>query len=184
MEKLQNYINGQLLAPQNGNYIDNFHPATGKVYSLIPDSDTKDVQSAVEAAKAAFPSWSVLPVEKRAKFMLKIASIIERDMDLYVKAESRDNGKSVHTAGIVDIPRAISNLEFFATGIMHFAAESHITEDTAVNYTMRMPIGVVGCISCVSVLSELLLQANKINAEMAAVSTARGCLFIKRTFKS
>jgi aminomuconate-semialdehyde/2-hydroxymuconate-6-semialdehyde dehydrogenase len=47
----------------------------------------------------------------------------------------------------VDIPRAISNLEFFATGIMHFAAESHVTEDTAVNYTMRMPIGVVGCIS-------------------------------------
>jgi aminomuconate-semialdehyde/2-hydroxymuconate-6-semialdehyde dehydrogenase len=78
---------------------------------------------------------------------MKIAAIIERDMDAYVKAESKDNGKSVHTAGIVDIPRAISNLEFFATGIMHYAAESHITEDTAVNYTMRMPIGVVGCIS-------------------------------------
>lgn len=147
MEKLQNYINGQLVAPQNGNYIDNFQPATGKVYSLIPDSDAKDVQSAVEAAKAAFPAWSVTPVEKRAKLMLKIASIIERDMDAYVKAESKDNGKSVHTASIVDIPRAVSNLEFFATGIMHFAAESHITEDTAVNYTMRTPIGVVGCIS-------------------------------------
>lgn len=147
MEKLQNYINGQLVAPQSGNYIDNFHPATGKVYSLIPDSDAKDVQLAVDAAKAAFPSWSVTPVEKRSKFMMKIASIIERDMDAYVKAESKDNGKSVHTARLVDIPRAISNLEFFATGIMHFAAESHITEDTAVNYTMRMPIGVVGCIS-------------------------------------
>lgn len=147
MEKLQNYINGQLLAPQSGNYIDNFHPATGKVYSLIPDSDGKDVALAVDAAKTAFPSWSVTPVEKRAKYMLKIASIIERDMDAYVKAESKDNGKSVHTASIVDIPRAISNLEFFATGIMHFAAESHITEDTSVNYTMRMPIGVVGCIS-------------------------------------
>jgi aminomuconate-semialdehyde/2-hydroxymuconate-6-semialdehyde dehydrogenase len=147
MEKLQNYINGQLTAPQSGNYIDNFQPATGKVYSLIPDSDAKDVALAVEAAKNAFSSWSVTPVEKRAKYMLKIAAIIERDMDAYVKAESKDNGKSVHTASIVDIPRAISNLEFFATGIMHFAAESHITEDTAVNYTMRMPIGVVGCIS-------------------------------------
>jgi aminomuconate-semialdehyde/2-hydroxymuconate-6-semialdehyde dehydrogenase len=147
MEKLQNYINGQLLAPASGNYIDNFHPATGKVYSLIPDSDGKDIQLAVEAAKAAFPSWSVTPVEKRAKIMLKIASIIERDMDAYVKAESKDNGKSVHTASIVDIPRAVSNIEFFATGIMHYAAESHITEDTAVNYTMRLPIGVVGCIS-------------------------------------
>lgn len=147
MEKLQNYINGQLLAPLGGGYIDNYQPATGKVYSLIPDSDAKDVQMAVDAARAAFPSWSVTPVEKRAKYMLKIAGIIERDMDAYVKAESKDNGKSVHTASIVDIPRAVSNLEFFATGIMHFAAESHITEDTAVNYTMRMPIGVVGCIS-------------------------------------
>ncbi len=147
MEKLQNYINGQLLAPQSGNYIDNFQPATGKVYSLIPDSDAKDVDLAVQAAKTAFPTWSVTPVEKRAKLMLKIAAIIERDMEAYVKAESKDNGKSVHTASLVDIPRAVSNLEFFATGIMHFAAESHITEDTAVNYTMRTPIGVVGCIS-------------------------------------
>lgn len=147
MEKLLNYINGELLEPVSGNYIDNFQPATGKVYSLIPDSDAADVNKAVEAAKAAFPSWSVTPVEKRAKYMLKIASIIERDMDAFVKAESKDNGKTIHTAGIVDIPRAVSNLEFFATGIMHFAAESHITEDTAVNYTMRQPIGVVGCIS-------------------------------------
>lgn len=147
MEKLQNYINGRLLAPASGNYIDNYQPATGKVYSLIPDSDVTDVQMAVDAAKAAFPLWSVTPVEKRMKFMMAIAAIIERDMDAFVKAESKDNGKSEHTAGIVDIPRAISNLEFFATGIMHFAAESHITEDTAVNYTMRMPIGVVGCIS-------------------------------------
>jgi len=147
MEKLQNYINGKLLAPTAGNYIDNFHPATGKVYSLIPDSDGTDVQLAVDAAKAAFPSWSVTPVEARMKVMLKIASIIERDLDAFVKAESKDNGKSEHTASIVDIPRAISNLEFFATGIMHFAAESHVTEDTAVNYTMRAPIGVVGCIS-------------------------------------
>lgn len=147
MDHLQNYINGHLVAPKNGKYIDNYHPATGKVYSLIPDSDASDVQDAVDAAKAAFQAWSVTPAEKRAKSMMKIASIIERDMDSYVKAESKDNGKSVHTAKLVDIPRAISNLEFFATGVMHFAAESHIMEDNAVNYTMRMPIGVVGCIS-------------------------------------
>lgn len=147
MDHLQNYINGHLVAPKNGKYIDNYDPATGKVYSLIPDSDASDVQDAVDAAKAAFQAWSVTPAEKRAKSMMKIASIIERDMDSYVKAESKDNGKSVHTAKLVDIPRAISNLEFFATGVMHFAAESHIMEDNAVNYTMRMPIGVVGCIS-------------------------------------
>jgi aminomuconate-semialdehyde/2-hydroxymuconate-6-semialdehyde dehydrogenase len=147
MEKLENYINGKLIAPVKGKYIDNYHPATGKVYSLIPDSDAADVQIAVDAAKAAFPSWSVTPAEKRSKIMMKIASIIERDMKMFVEAESKDNGKSVHTAGMVDIPRAVSNMEFFATAIMHYAAESHIMEDTAINYTMRSPIGVVGCIS-------------------------------------
>lgn len=147
MEKLENYINGKLIAPLKGKYIDNYHPATGKVYSLIPDSDAADVQLAVDAAKAAFPAWSVTPTEKRSKIMMKIASIIERDMKMFVEAESKDNGKSVHTAGMVDIPRAVSNMEFFATAIMHYAAESHIMEDTAINYTMRSPIGVVGCIS-------------------------------------
>ena len=147
MEKLENYINGKLIAPLKGKYIDNYHPATGKVYSLIPDSDSADVQLAVDAAKAAFPAWSVTPTEKRSKIMMKIASIIERDMKMFVEAESKDNGKSVHTAGMVDIPRAVSNMEFFATAIIHYAAESHIMEDTAINYTMRSPIGVVGCIS-------------------------------------
>lgn len=147
MEKLENYINGKLIAPLKGKYIDNYHPATGKVYSLIPDSDSADVQLAVDAAKAAFPAWSVTPTEKRSKIMMKIASIIERDMKMFVEAESKDNGKSVHTAAMVDIPRAVSNMEFFATAIMHYAAESHIMEDTAINYTMRSPIGVVGCIS-------------------------------------
>jgi aminomuconate-semialdehyde/2-hydroxymuconate-6-semialdehyde dehydrogenase len=147
MEKLENYINGKLIAPLKGKYIDNYHPASGKVYSLIPDSDAADVQLAVDAAKAAFPAWSVTPTEKRSKIMMKIASIIERDMKMFVEAESKDNGKSVHTAGMVDIPRAVSNMEFFATAIMHYAAESHIMEDTAINYTMRSPIGVVGCIS-------------------------------------
>jgi aminomuconate-semialdehyde/2-hydroxymuconate-6-semialdehyde dehydrogenase len=147
MEKLLNYINGKLLEPASGKYIDNYQPATGKVYSLIPDSNAADVQQAVDAAKAAFPAWSVTPVEKRMQVMMKIADIIRRDMKQFVEAESRDNGKTVHTAGIVDIPRAISNLEFFATAIMHYAAESHSMEDVAVNYTLRQPIGVVGCIS-------------------------------------
>ena len=58
MEKLQNYINGELVAPISGEYFDNFEPATGKVYSLIPDSDLADVETATAAAKAAFPIWS------------------------------------------------------------------------------------------------------------------------------
>jgi aminomuconate-semialdehyde/2-hydroxymuconate-6-semialdehyde dehydrogenase len=147
MQHLANYINGQLVSPAGGTYIDNFHPATGNVYSLIPDSDSRDVQAAVEAAKAAFPGWSTTPAEQRAKMMMKIASLISRDMEKMAQAESKDNGKPVSLARAVDIPRGISNFEFFATAIMHFSAESHAMEDHAINYTLRQPIGVVGCIS-------------------------------------
>jgi aminomuconate-semialdehyde/2-hydroxymuconate-6-semialdehyde dehydrogenase len=147
MEKLQNYINGQLIPPTGNTYIDNYHPATGKVYSLIPDSDASDIQIAVDAAKAAFPSWSVTPAEKRMKIMMRIAEIVQRDLEAFAQAESKDNGKPVSLARVVDIPRAVSNFEFFATAIMHYASESHAMENSAINYTLRQPIGVVGCIS-------------------------------------
>jgi aminomuconate-semialdehyde/2-hydroxymuconate-6-semialdehyde dehydrogenase len=147
MEKLLNYINGRLVEPVGGTYFDNYHPATGTVYSQIPDSGAADVQAAVDAAKAAFPAWAATPAEKRAKVMMKIASFIERDLERFAQAESKDNGKPVNLARIVDIPRAVSNFEFFATAVMHFASESHAMENSAINYTLRQPIGVVGCIS-------------------------------------
>jgi aminomuconate-semialdehyde/2-hydroxymuconate-6-semialdehyde dehydrogenase len=102
---------------------------------------------AVDAAKAAFPSWSVTPAEKRMKIMMRVAEIVQRELEAFAQAESKDNGKPVSLARVVDIPRAVSNFEFFATAIMHYASESHAMEDTAINYTLRQPIGVVGCIS-------------------------------------
>jgi len=146
MERILNYINGNLVEPKHQKYIDNFQPATGKIYSLIPDSQAEDIQFAVDSATAAFPKWAATKAEQRAKIMMRIASLIERDMELFVQAESKDNGKPVSLARLVDIPRAISNLEFFATEILHFSSESHAMED-AINYTLRQPIGVVGCIS-------------------------------------
>jgi aminomuconate-semialdehyde/2-hydroxymuconate-6-semialdehyde dehydrogenase len=147
MEKLQNYINGQYINPNQGNYIDNYEPATGKVYSLIPDSDETDVQLAVEAAEKAFPTWSKMSIEQRSAILVKVSEGIQNRMDEFVQAESKDNGKPVSLAAHVDIPRAISNFHFFATGILHFAAEAHSMEGEGINYTTRKPIGVVGCIS-------------------------------------
>jgi aminomuconate-semialdehyde/2-hydroxymuconate-6-semialdehyde dehydrogenase len=147
MEKLQNYINGQYIVPNQGNYIDNFEPATGKVYSLIPDSDETDVQLAVEAAEKAFPIWSKMSIDQRSAILVKVSEGIQNRMDEFVQAESKDNGKPVSLAAHVDIPRAISNFHFFATGILHFAAEAHSMEGEGINYTTRKPIGLVGCIS-------------------------------------
>jgi len=147
MQKIKNYINGELVEPVGKTYIDNFNPALGKVYSLCPDSDERDVQAATDAALAAFPKWSVTKKEDRAKVMLKIAALIEKNLDKLALAESVDNGKPVWMAKVIDIPRAASNMEFYATGILHLNNESHAMEGSAINYTLSEPIGVAGCIS-------------------------------------
>ncbi len=147
MLKIQNYINGELVAPTSGEYLDNTNPAEGKVYSLIPDSDSTDVQLAVDAARDAFAEWSSLAVEKRSSILLRIADLVDRGLTGLAEAESIDNGKPVKLAQVVDIPRASSNLRFFATGAIHFASEAHITDKEAINYTTRTPSGIAGCIS-------------------------------------
>ncbi|MEO5601140.1 MAG: aldehyde dehydrogenase [Cyclobacteriaceae bacterium] len=147
MLTLSNYIQGELVASASGQYLENFNPAEGKVYSLIPDSDARDIQDAVDAATAAFPAWSSMPVEKRSAILLKIADLIDRDSDKLAMAESVDNGKPYTLAKIMDIPRASANMRFFASAAIHFSSESHATGMEAINYTTRTPIGVAGCIS-------------------------------------
>ncbi len=147
MIEIKNYINGKLVAPEKGNYLDNIDPALGSVYSKIPSSDGVDVEQAVSAAKKAFPSWSKLSNQKRYEYLNRIADIIDQNIDKLAAAESLDNGKPLWLATKVDIPRASSNFRFFATAILHFASESHEMREEAINYTLRHPIGVVGCIS-------------------------------------
>lgn len=147
MITIKNYINGELVSPESSSYLDNFEPAKGKVYAQIPDSDDKDVERAVAAAKQAFPEWSNTPKEERSKVLLKISALIESKLDQLAEAESRDNGKPLWLAKSVDIPRAAKNISFFATAILHYASESHSMESTGINYTLRKPIGVCACIS-------------------------------------
>ena len=147
MQKILNYINGELIQPVSGQYLDNYNPAEGKVYSLIPDSDERDVANATKAAKQAFPEWSMMASERRSSILQKIADLVDRDLDKLAHAESIDNGKPFQLAKSLDIPRASANLRFFATASIHFASEAHITGSEAVNYTLRSPSGVAGCIS-------------------------------------
>ena len=145
---IQNYINGQFVDPLSKNWIDNFNPAKGEVYGQIPNSSSKDVESAYKAAKKAFPQWSNTTLEERSRIMLKISELLEANLQQFAEAESLDNGKPIWLAKAVDIPRAASNFRFFANAITQFASESHesVGQD-AINYTLRQPIGVVGCIS-------------------------------------
>jgi aminomuconate-semialdehyde/2-hydroxymuconate-6-semialdehyde dehydrogenase len=146
--KIQNYINGQFVNPIQGKYLDNFNPAIGKVYGQIPNSTKEDVEKAYEAAAKAFPSWSSSTLAERSKIISKIADLILEKLAVLAAAESKDNGKPIALAKQVDIPRAASNFQFFANAITQFASEAHESIGlNAMNFTLRQPIGVVGCIS-------------------------------------
>jgi len=147
MLHIRNYIGGELKEPQSKKYLDNIDPSTGKVYSFIPDSDEQDVEAAYLAAKKAFVSWSITPKEKRSAYLLKISELITSHIDRLAQAESTDNGKPLKLAKTVDIPRAAANFHFYGTGILHYAAQAHSMEGSAINYTLRQPVGVAGCIS-------------------------------------
>lgn len=140
-------MDGVFIEPHSKQYIENYEPAKGAVYSLIPDSDQADINAATKAAKSAFPNWSSTPKEERSAFLRKIADKIEENLEGLAEAESRDNGKPLSLARKVDIPRAAHNFRFYSSAIVHFASEAHQMEIGAINYTLRQPIGVAGCIS-------------------------------------
>ncbi len=147
MDKILNYINGEFIEPVDKGWINNVDPSIGKVYSLIPDSEDKDVEQAVQAAELAFDNWSNSSIDYRSKVLTNIAKLILKNIDELARAESIDNGKPLSLAKKIDIPRAAKNIAFFASAIKHDSADSHQMNNVAINYTLRKPIGVVGCIS-------------------------------------
>ena len=147
MLKIKNYIGGVFLEPKNKKYIDNSSPTNGVKYSLVPDSNSADVELAVNAAKKAFNSWGGSTKEHRYSWMMKLADAIDNHAEELVVAESYDNGKPEWLAKSVDIPRCSANIRFFATALLHFDSDSHSMDGSALNYTLKQPIGVAGCIS-------------------------------------
>jgi len=127
--------------------LENVTPSTGKIFGTIPRSGAAEVDQAMAAAKRAFPAWSKTPVAERAACLERLADAVRDHADMLAKEEARDNGKPLSLAAHVDIPRAEKNLRFYASGIQHYASESHAMEGEAINYTLRKPLGVVACIS-------------------------------------
>jgi len=145
---LENYIGGNFIGPLSGQFLEGINPATAEIYYQVPNSNEKDIEIAVNAAQKALPGWSTASTETRFRILNKIADLIDEHLEELALAETNDNGKPLWLSKQVDIRRASDNFRFFATGIMHFASESHSTTgQDAINYTLRQPIGVVGCIS-------------------------------------
>ena len=146
--KIKNYINGTYQDPKSDDWIDNYEPASGMIYAQIANSNKKDIEEATAFAKAAFKKWSTTTLDERSRILMNIANGIEARLDELAEAESKDNGKPLSLAKSVDIPRAASNFRFFAHAITQFSAESHESVGlNSMNFTLRKPLGIVGCIS-------------------------------------
>ncbi|HJR73451.1 MAG TPA: aldehyde dehydrogenase [Luteimonas sp.] len=146
MRQLPHWIDGKARDAASGGRLDVFDPASGKVFAQVADGDAQDVDAAVAAAEAALPAWSSLPDTERARWLEKLAQALEDRLDDFAHAESKDGGKPLKLARDVEIPRAVSNLRFFAHAATQFASESHHGQ-AGLNYTLRKPLGVVGTIS-------------------------------------
>lgn len=144
--RLSHLIGGQARTASGGDWLDVFEPATGLAYAACPDGSVDDVDAAVDAAREAFPAWSALPAGERAAWINRLADALEARLDAFAAAESKDVGKPLALARNLDIPRAVSNLRFFAAAATQFASESHAAPGV-VHYTLRQPLGVVGIIS-------------------------------------
>jgi aminomuconate-semialdehyde/2-hydroxymuconate-6-semialdehyde dehydrogenase len=170
MERILNYINGQWVAPVQGQFLDNYRPQDGTVYGQLADSTSEDIDLAVRAAQAAFPAWKKLRRQERAQFLYKIADAIESKLEIFAAAESQDQGKPLHLARQMDIPRAIENFRFFAGAILHQQEKAFQSSEEIFNYTRREPMGVAGLISPWNL--PLYLLTWKIAPALAAGNTA------------
>lgn len=146
-QKLKNFINGEFVGPNNNKFLISPNPSTEAAHVEVPLSDESDVAKAVAAAKQAFPAWSGLTVEERAKYLDRIAELIDLHKDELARAESADQGKPVALAMAMDVPRASYNFRFFAGIIRHELSVAAPMNQKSFSYVRREPIGVAGLIS-------------------------------------
>jgi aminomuconate-semialdehyde/2-hydroxymuconate-6-semialdehyde dehydrogenase len=144
--RLTHWIDGEAREAASGRWLPVFDPATGTAFAEVASGDMQDVETAISAAERAYPAWSALPNFERARWLEKLADALEAGLEDFAHAESRDGGKPLKLARDVEIPRAISNLRFFAHAATQFASESHHGQ-AGLNYTLRQPLGVVATIS-------------------------------------
>ena len=141
--RYDNFIGGKWVAPVGGEYFDNISPIDGKPFTQVARSNHKDVELALDAAHAAFPAWSRTSATERSNMLLKIADVIEKNLDYLATVETIDNGKAIRETRAADLPLVVDHFRYYA-GVIR-AEESTVTELDANTLSMNIkePIGVV-----------------------------------------
>ncbi len=142
--KYDNFIGGKFVAPVNGEYFENSSPVDGKVFTQAARSTKEDIELALDAAHTAFATWSKTSVTTRSNLLLKIADIMEQNLEYLATVETIDNGKAIRETRAADLPLCIDHFRYFA-GVIR-SEEGTISEhdETTVSINLHEPIGVVG----------------------------------------
>ncbi len=142
-DKYDNFIGGKWVKPVDGKYFENITPISGKPFCEVARSNEKDINLALDAAHAAKDAWGKTSTTARANILLKIADVMEQNLEIISLAETIDNGKSIRECINADIPLAIDHFRYFASAVR--AQEGSIGENVdAVGLITREPLGVVG----------------------------------------
>ncbi|MGP9768199.1 CoA-acylating methylmalonate-semialdehyde dehydrogenase [Halomonas sp. AOP13-D3-9] len=144
---IQHFINGQASAGESSHSQDVFNPATGRVTGRVSLASPADVNTAVEAAQAAFPAWADTPPIRRARVMFKFLELLNVHKDELAEAITKEHGK-VFTDAQGEVARGIDIVEF-ACGIPQLLKGDY-TEQVSTgidNWTTRQPLGVVAGIT-------------------------------------
>jgi aldehyde dehydrogenase len=138
-----NYIGGEFVKPIKGQYFENPSPVTGQAFCEVPRSTAEDIELALDSAHGAKAAWAKTSVQERSRALLKIADVMEQNLELLAVSETWDNGKPVRETLAADLPLAIDHFRYFA-GCLR-AEEGGMAELDAntVAYHVKEPLGVV-----------------------------------------
>lgn len=139
----ENFIGGEWIAPNSGEYVDNISPVDGKLLTRIPRSNEKDIDLAIEAAKKGFESFKHTSVTQRSALLNKIADIVEANLEDLAVAETLDNGKAVRETLNADLPLFIDHFRYFASVIRAEAGSVADLDENTISQEIYEPYGVV-----------------------------------------
>jgi aldehyde dehydrogenase len=143
-KRYDNFIGGSFVPPKSGRYFMNTSPVTGGDLGEIARSDANDVNAALDAAHAAKDAWGKTSVTDRSNMLLKIAQIMEDNLELLAICETWDNGKALRETRLADLPLAIDHFRYFASVIRGQEGTMGELDDDTVAYHFHEPLGVVG----------------------------------------
>ncbi|UHR02121.1 aldehyde dehydrogenase family protein [Peptoniphilus sp. GNH] len=138
------FIGGQWVKSSDGKEFEAKCPADGSHLANVAEATREDVDKAVNAAWAAFPTWKETTASQRAKILNKIADIIDENAKHLAMVETLDNGKPIRETSNVDIPMAAEHFRYFAGAILAEEGAANMLDRNTLSIILREPIGVVG----------------------------------------